>query len=146
MSIEAWANASRRGKYHQGVEHQRAIDTIQSLLEGEIDSDSAARTIAQLYEPLLKRRTDGSPVAILWSFICDAARVLDGNRGISDCLVDLVNSISKLPNIVDEHGKAITPSWSSAGEYWSDLPELAMMFREYGIGKFYSFSPAVCTY
>ena len=136
MSIEAWANASRGGKYHQDAEHQRAINTLQILLEGKLDPDSAARTIASLYEPLLKRGLRTSPVATLWAIICDAARALGGNREISERQVDLLNSISKLPDVTDKHGKAITPVWSSAGRYWRDLPELAMMFREYAIGKF----------
>ena len=50
-------------------------------------------------------------------------------------MIDLLNSISQLPDVTDEDGNAITPEWKSAGVYWRDLPELAMMFREYGIGK-----------
>ncbi len=140
MSIDTWAEAARRDKYRQAAEHQRAIDTLQSLLEGKIDSDSAAGTIASTYEPLLKRGLKPSPVATLWVLICDAVRTLGGNRDIAERQVGLLNSISKLPDVTDEHGKAVTPEWSSAGVYWRDLPELAMMFREYAIGKFQNIS------
>lgn len=135
MSIETWANAARQGQYHQSAEHQRAIDTIQAVLEGNLESDSAAGTIASTYEPLLKKGFKTSPVATLWGLICDVARNLGGNREITERQIALLNSISKLPDVLDGEGKAITPSWKSAGVYWRDLPELAMMFREYAIGR-----------
>ena len=139
MSIGEWADAARRDQYRQGSEHQRAIDTLQSLLEGKTDADSAAGTIASVYEPLLKQNLAPSPVATLWGIFCDAARALGGEKEISERLVGILNSISKLPDVTDQHDKAITPAWSSAGVYWRDLPELTMMFREYAIGKFRQF-------
>lgn len=135
MSIAQWADAARRDKYHQDAEHQRAIDTLQTLLEGKTDADSAATTIGSIYEPLLKRDLKPSPVATLWGILCDAARALCGDREIAVRQVGILNSISKLPDVTDQHGKVITPAWSSAGVYWRDLPELAMMFREYAMGK-----------
>lgn len=47
----------------------------------------------------------------------------------------MLNYISKLPDVLDGEGKAITPAWKNAGVYWRNLPELAMMFREYAIGR-----------
>ena len=135
MSIETWANATRQRQYHQRAEHQRAIDTIQAVLEGNLESDSAAGTIASIYEPLLKKGFKTSPVATLWGLICDVARNLGGNREFTERQIALLNSISKLPDVLDGEGKAITPSWKSAGVYWRDLPELAMMFRECAIGR-----------
>lgn len=136
MSIEEWADTARRDKYHQKAEHQRAIDTLQMLLEGKIDPDSAAATIGSVYEPLLKQDLKPSPVATLWGIFCSAARALGGDMETAERQVGMLNSISKLPDVTDQHGKAITPEWSSAGVYWKDLPELAMMFREYAMGKF----------
>ena len=135
MSIESWADVARQGQYHQSAEHQRAIDTIQAVLEGNLESDSAASTLASTYEPLLKRGFKTSPVATLWGIICDVARSLGANREITERQIALLNSISKLPDVLDGQGKAITPAWKSAGVYWRDLPELATMFREYAIGK-----------
>jgi hypothetical protein len=44
--------------------------------------------------------------------------------------------IKELPDVTDMYGNAITPrDWSSAGVYWRDLPEFALMFREYAIGN-----------
>lgn len=135
MLVEAWANAARRDKYRQNSEHQRAIDTFQGLLEGNITPNTAAGTLSSLYEPSIRRSSNPSPVVTLWGILCDAVRALGGNKELSERLVDLLDSISQLPDVTDEHGNAITPEWKSAGVYWRDLPELAMMFREYAIGK-----------
>lgn len=139
MSIEAWADGARQDKYRQNPEHQRAIDTIKILLQGQIDSDSAAGTIASIYNPLFKRGLQTSRVATLWDIVCGATRALGGNRDLAERQVGLLNSISKLPDVKDEHTNAITPV---QGVYWRDLPELAIMFREYGIGKFPIFPAA----
>ena len=135
MSVEKWANSARQEKYRQDTEHQHAIDAMQALFEDKIDTDSAVDTIASLYEPLLKRNLKPSPVATLWDIICHAARALGGDEKIARRQVEMVNSISKLPDVVDHHDKAVTPAWSSAGVYWKDLPELAMMFGEYALSK-----------
>ena len=68
MSIKQWADAARRAKYYQDAEHQRAIDTLQNVLQGQMDSDSAAGTIASIYEALLKRDPRPSPVATLGAY------------------------------------------------------------------------------
>lgn len=54
---------------------------------------------------------------------------------MSERLVDLLNSISQLPDVKNAQGNPMTPAWSSAGVYWRDLPEFTMIFREYGVGK-----------
>ena len=135
MSIEQWADAGRRAKYYQDAEHQRAIDTLQNVLQGQMDSDSAAGTIASIYKPLLKRDPRPSPIATLWDIFYNTTRALGGDRDIAERQVGLFNPIAQLPDVLDQHCKAITPEWSSAGVYWKDLPELAMIFREYAIGK-----------
>lgn len=76
MSIEAWAREVRQDRWRQDPEHQRAIDTIQSVLEGKATSSDAARIISSLYEPLIKSGTMSVPT--LWGIFCDAARVLGG--------------------------------------------------------------------
>ncbi|MCJ1462811.1 hypothetical protein MMC07_001414 [Pseudocyphellaria aurata] len=130
MSVGAWANAARRDKYRQGSEHQRAIDAFQELLDGNVTPDAAAGTIASLYEATIKHRRS---VGTLWGILCDAIRALGGDKERSERLVNLLNSISQLPDMTDEHGNALTPNWTSAGVFWRDLPELTMMFREYAI-------------
>lgn len=135
MSVEAWANTARRDRYRQHSEHQRAIDAFQGLLEGNTTPDATADTIASLYEALIKHPSITTSVATLWGILCDAIRALGGDKELSERLVDLLNSTSRLPDVTDEHGNALTPDWKSAGVYWRSLPELAMMFREYSIGK-----------
>lgn len=135
MSVESWANAVRQAKWRQNFEHQCAIDTIQELLNGDISPNTAAGAISSLYEPLIKKNLNPSPVATLWGVFCDAARTLGGSKKLSERLLDLLDSISELPDVTDKHGNAITPQWEGAGVYWRDLPEFAIMFREYAIGK-----------
>lgn len=135
MSVESWANAVRQAEWRQNFEHQCAIDTLQELLNGDISPNTAAGVISSLYEPLIKKNLNPSPVATLWGILCDAARTLGGSKELSERLLDLLDSISQLPDVTDKHGNAITPEWKSAGVYWRDLPELAIMFREYAIGK-----------
>ena len=139
MSIEAWADTARRCEYRQGVEHQSAIDTVAILLQGHIDVKSAANTIASNYEPLLKQGLNPSPVGTLWDIICDAARVFGNQKAIAACLVSLLNSISDLKDVTNDHGNVITPASSSIGIYWRDLPELTMVFRESAIGMHLAF-------
>ena len=135
MSIEAWAEAARRKQYCQTAEHQRAIDTVQNLLQGKITADTATSTIASLYEPVFKRGFKHSPVATFWDILCSAIRALGGQQELSERLIGLLNAISRLPDVKDEDGNAITPEWKGAGVYWRGLPELTLMFREYAIGQ-----------
>lgn len=134
MLVESWANAARRDKWNQTSEHQRTIDTFQGLLKGNISPNTAAGAISSLYEPLIKNKPVPPPVAMLWGIFFDAVRALGGSKELSERLIDLLDSISHLPDVTDEHGNAITPYWSDA-VHWMDLPEFAIMFREYGIGK-----------
>lgn len=135
MSVEAWAETARSYDYRQRAEDQSAIDTLVALLHGHIDAKSAAGTIASKYEPLLRQRLNPSPVATLWDIICHAARALGNQKEVPARLVGLLNEISALEDVKDEHGNAIYPPGSTAGVYWRDLPELTMTFRESGIGK-----------
>lgn len=136
MSIEAWADAARRSQYRQNAEQQRAIDTLKTVFEGREDLDSAASTISSIYNPLLKRGFRSSPVTELWGMICEAARILGGDREIDERLIGLLNSISKLPDVADQNSNAINPGNGTSGVYWKDLPGLAIMLREYAIGTF----------
>ena len=142
MSLEAWADTVRQGGYRQAPEHQGAIDVLKALFEGTIDSDRAASMIASIYNPLLERGFNFSPVPTLWEIICDSIRALGGEKVISERLVRLLNSISKLPDVTSEHSNATTPV---QGRYWRDLPDLGIMFREYAIGKLRTVAAAVYT-
>ena len=105
------------------------------LLQGHIDAKSASDTIASNYEPLLRQGLIPSPVATLCDISCDAARVPGNRKEIAARLVSLLNSISALKDVTDDHGNAMIRPGSSVGVYWRDLPELTMVFRESGVGK-----------
>ena len=134
MSIEAWADTVCQSPLRQDAGQQRAIDTLKAVFEDRRDPDSAASTIASIYDQRLKRGFKLSPVTELWGMICEAVRLLGGNREIDKRLIGLLNSISKLPDVTDDKGNAINPGGGITGVYWKDQPGLAIMFREYAIG------------
>ena len=135
MSIDAWADKARRSQYRQDAEHQRAITTLKTVFEGKETSVSAASTIASIYEPMLKRGFQLSPVNELWGMICEAATMLGSNQEIDERLISLLNSISSLPDAIDEKGNVVKAGpYGDYRVYWKDLPSLAIMFREYAIG------------
>ena len=135
MSIDAWADKARRSQYRKDAEHQRAITTLKTAFEGKETPVSAASTIASTYEPMLKRGFQLSPVNELWGMICEAATILGGNQDIDQRLISLLNSISSLPDVLDEKGDVVKAGpYGDYGVYWKDLPSLAIMFREYAIG------------
>ena len=134
MSIEAWADTICQSPLRQDIERQRAIDTLKAVFEGREGPDSTASTISLIYEPQLKRGFRISPVTEFWGMICCAAKILGGNREIDKRLIDLLNSISKLPDVTDKNGNAINPGSGNPGVYWRSLPGFAIMFREYAIG------------
>lgn len=135
MSVESWANAVRQVKWRQKFEHQCAIDTIQELLNGDISPNTAAGAISSLYEPLIKKNFNPSPVATLWGVFCDAARNLGGSKELPERLLDLLDSISQLPDVTDMHGNAITPPMEKCGSILERPAGVCDLFREYAIGK-----------
>ena len=134
ISIQAWAKQAREGEYRQHPVHQKAIDILESLFQEKIEPDAAAATITSLYDPWLKQGFDVSPVFQLWGMICEAIQMLCKNIFIDGFLVELLNSISKRPDVTDQRGKAISPGGGFTGVYWRDLPALAIMLREYAFG------------
>lgn len=133
MVIDAWAEAAHRS--HQGVEEQGAIDIFRTVFDGKESPDRAASTIASIYEPLLQRGFKIAPVTKLWNLVCDAVKSLGGHQEIDRRLVDLLNSISRLPDVIGKDGNPITGGeMENYKVYWKDLPGLAIIFREYAMG------------
>lgn len=132
MLVKVWVDTARRAEYRGASEHERVIDVFQGLLEGNITPDTAAGNIASMYEPLIRL---GGNVGALWGILCDATRDLGGNQELTELLVDLLNSISQLPDVTNDRGNALTPKWSNVKAYWRSLPDLSWIFREHGIGN-----------
>lgn len=132
MSVKAWADQKRSSKNQQDPENQRMIDAFQRLLEGQSTPEAAARSIAAICEPLIKRDPSNLRNGAVWGILCDAVRTLGGSNEVNERLVDLLSSMTKLPDVTDGHGNAIKHEWG--GRYWTDLPMFALRFREYGIG------------
>ncbi len=113
-----------------GAESQSAVNTLQRLFLGEEEPDSAAKTIATIYNPLLQQGSQS--VFELWDMMCDAVGVLGCHLVVDERLVSVINAISELPDVTDQSGTAVKPggSWSGFGVFWRDLPVLAVEYRE----------------
>ena len=135
MSTEAWIDAARKSENHQKAEYQRTIDILESVFEGNRDPDSAACQLNTIYEPLLKENHKDSPVNQLWGIVCDAIRILGANTIIDERLINLLNALTKLPDVTDQSSQPVAGGNGVDGVYWKDLPNLAVIFREYAIGK-----------
>ncbi len=133
MSVQAWADTQRGERTFQEEHHQRAINTLQSLLEGKTDPDSAARTIASIFEPQLHHRRSPMPLDSLWVLIGRVAVALGGDKDIATRQIDFLNCLSELPDVTDRWGTMAEPGGSV---YWRDLPGIAITLREEAFGKF----------
>ena len=142
-TISNWADSARNERERLSTnvldkkEDIRAIDVIQSLLDGEQPATTTARSIADVYEPRIKTNQRKS-IGILWATISEASRFLDS--AALERLADLMLAIHGFPDVIDSEG---CPAKCGNSVYWRDLPEWGRTFREYGIGEFDSItSPA----
>ena len=134
-SIKAWADAARRDPRRQGVVSQRTINILANMLEGREVPESAAISIAALYDPWIRQRAPIGPVWGVWANLCDAIRTLGGNAEIDLHLIRLLNAMARLPDVTDRSGRPIGPGGGFSGVYWKDLPGLAIIFRHYAISE-----------
>lgn len=132
VQTHAWAVAARQLREYRRCEHQLAIDTLEELLAGSCDPDSAASRLAAPYATLLEQDVD--EVGELWVMMCDAIKALGINIAVAECLTRLTIAISRLPDVTDNDGKAIECKHGFPGVYWRGLPGFAMVFREYAVG------------
>ncbi|KAL6719568.1 hypothetical protein ACLMJK_003810 [Lecanora helva] len=130
-SIQAWAKQARQSEYRENAIHQGAINTLEALFQQKVEPDIAAATITGSYEPWLKQGFAVSPVFQFWGMICEAIQMLGQNVFIVGQLVELLNSISTRPDVLDRNGRPVSPGGGYTGVYWRDLPALAVMLREY---------------
>ena len=120
-----------RGKWNQKLEHQRAIDVLQTVLDGREDPERAAALLASIYNPLLKQRCSLSPVHQLWDIVCSSIRMLGGNVAVAERLISLLNALANLQDVTVQSDLA---KEGFKGVYWKDLPSLAIAYRETALG------------
>jgi len=134
-TISDWADNFRNEREKLSIneldkkEDIRAIDVIESLLNGEQSATTAARSIAEIYEPRIKTNHRKS-VGILWGTISEASKFLAGSA--PELLADLMLAIRELPDVIVSKG---CPAQCDNIVCWRDLPEWGRTFREYGIGE-----------
>ncbi|KAK4555048.1 hypothetical protein LTR86_007814 [Recurvomyces mirabilis] len=131
MSTQLWADHAR-ATHPVDPKHEAVINTIQALLNDEIDPTEASRSIAATYEPYFKyeiRKTSSYyKLGIFWSIFCQATRHFGGSKARE--LADVVVGLASLPPVRDDAGKPVRHQ--GGGVYWTDLPEFGAMFRDYG--------------
>ena len=125
-----WADQTARAWYHQEATQQRAIPELQALLDGSQSAIEVAQAIATIYDPQILGHQFTKSVPRFWGLYCGAVREFGGIPEQAERLCDLLESISGLPDV----------AWTVSGKevYWRDLPDFAIMFREYGFFEIFS--------
>lgn len=131
MSVQTWMSKALSSKKYQKPEAQHLIDTFQRFLSNESTSSEAADSIATILEPLIRKDPSDLCIGLVWHVLCDVVRDLGSDLEISKRLVDLVESLRQI-RVKDENGNIMK---NGPSEYWTDIPRLALTFREYGIGQ-----------
>ncbi|KAL8850862.1 MAG: hypothetical protein Q9221_004175 [Calogaya cf. arnoldii] len=134
--IKIWADQARHYPWRTSPLSHRAIDILEAMFEGKDTPERTAAKLAEIYNPALKAGFQLSPVFALWGMMCEAMRILGGDMEIDKNLVQLLNTLARLPDVTDEKGKPIGPGGGYGGVYWKDLPAMPIMFREYAIGTY----------
>ncbi len=129
---EQWAIEARSNSMWQKPEEQQAITIIQSLLESKINPQAAAEKLASTYEARLKN--GDTDLWWLWTAYFDAIDHLGTDMNNLERLVQMTRSVSQLPDVIDDRGRAIITA-SNAQTFWRDMPHFAFYFREVAMGK-----------
>ncbi|KAK3674859.1 hypothetical protein LTR78_005203 [Recurvomyces mirabilis] len=131
MSTQLWTDHAR-ATHPVDAKHEAVINTIQALLNDEIDPSEAGHSIAATYEPYLKyeimKTSSYYKLGIFWSIFCQATRQFGDTKARE--LADVVIGLASLPPVRDDAGKLVRHQ--GGGVYWTDLPEFGAMFRDYG--------------
>ena len=72
----------------------------------------------------------------LWNIVYDAIDQLGSPVNNLERIVRMIITISKLPDVVDEHGETIKSTMNEQ-IFWRDLPSFAFYFREVALCKCY---------
>lgn len=121
----SWATMAHSNPQWQRPEEQKAITTIQHLLESHISPETAAEMIGSAYEARPKQGE--AHIYYLWATVCDAINHLGDDTKNLKLLVHMLRSISSLPDIVGDEGQAIKSN-VNAQIFWRDMPGLRVQF------------------
>ena len=130
MTPAWWADQTARAWYYQKATEQSAISELQAVLDGSQSAVEVAQSVAAIYEPHIE---DGclimGKVCQFWCLFCEVAREFGGIREQAERLSDLLESMSRLPDVKRNIEGSV---------YWRDLPDFAIAFREYGFFEMFS--------
>ena len=129
---ERWAEKARNNVMWPKPQDKEAIEVIEQLMQGKIGPQTAAESLASAYNPALKRGEKN--IDALWESFCDAFCTLGDSIEKGSRFVEVIKRLSKLPDLVDDHGQLVQSSWGNKETFWVDLPEFALNFRELMMG------------
>ncbi|KAI0549169.1 hypothetical protein F4679DRAFT_547760 [Xylaria curta] len=129
MADSTWAQEAREDNWLQDQHAQETINIVQSVSEGQTDPTTGAYEICSLYEPLLK--TDPEVLPTIWVVLCRAVKAIGSDEEVSQRLGYFVLAIEQAGEVVNTDSRA--PVQLNSQTAWTELPELAITFRTYGI-------------
>lgn len=150
VSLEDWKTAKCADI--EDTDHIQAIETLASLLEGDLSPADAAKAITTTYEPSLKA-IGGSSTEPLWYnnkvsefwgiYMSNAVRCF-GNIEAQEQLMNLLTEISQQPDLEDDDGVVVTSIDHHV--YWNDLPGWDRHFTDDGLRKSHIVSQSISAY
>ncbi|KAI1300903.1 hypothetical protein F5Y03DRAFT_221588 [Xylaria venustula] len=129
MADSTWAQEAREDNWLQDQHAQETINIVQSVSEGKTDPTTGAHEIRSLYEPLLN--ADPEILPTIWVVLCRAVKAIGSDEDVSHRLGDFVLAIEQAGEIVNTDSRA--PVQLNSQTAWTGLPELATIFRIYGM-------------
>lgn len=127
----SWADVQRSDKFcPPRPEEQKIITLFQDLLDGSIDSESAAHTIATTHEPRLRQgeKISHHLFSPLSHAIIHPTTTLKNHQHIVKMLLHL----SKLPDVIFVG----EPCKKNGRTYWHSIPEFSFWFSQCALRQF----------
>lgn len=134
-STEGWVHQARQNMQCQSEEDKQTINILAAIFDNRITPDEAARTLAEMWEPQLRRR-EAPEFALfgLWFFLTSAITNLSGNLEGLDRLTLMLIRLSQQPDVIDERG-IVARIGEDGPIYWRDMPNLHLSTYDHGYGK-----------
>lgn len=132
-SVELWVETVRHSSVWLKPETPKTVEILRSVFVGELNTDIAAQAVASLCNPLLQQGLSG-PVFQLWQLMCEAIRMLGYSSEVNERHINLINAISRLPDVTGQDGKPVKAQYGWSGVFWRDMPCFAVEIRETAFG------------
>lgn len=131
-SVPKWFSDEDVFSEHQTRVHTQesklSIQVIQNLLDGKVESKTAAADIAAACEERIARNGDTMAPEGVWRVFCSAVARFAHESEICDRLIQLLIELSKI-DVLGDNGVPIASSMNS-DTFWRQLPGFSLSFRD----------------